>query len=269
MRDGYERHLPRTRAALETNARTGGAARTRSCVRGKASHVALRGVGRSYAPVDRASRPAFMATSPRDRGRCWSWSSRRRSIPRLPTVCGRAPIPPDSKRVRARAERRSTLIAPLDAGGNRPKRKPFSRRIAIASLCCRSICTKTRTPAGFYCYEYGGGDIGRAVVAALDAAAFRSIPSKRRSTRRARSTKQLRTRARPYYGRPLCRGAGVGRPLVFAGARAQRGAARLTYETPSRAAWESRTAMHRTAVLAAVAAVSQGLGKVTRETTRE
>jgi protein MpaA len=124
--------------------------------------------------------------------------------------------------------------------------------------------------SGFYCYEYGGGDIGRAVVAALDAAAFPIDPLQAtfETAGPLDEASCVRERGRisaDHFAEAAALG-GLSYSLALA-----RNAARhaLTYETPSRAAWELRTTMHRTGVLAAIAAVSQGLGQVTRETTRE
>lgn len=92
--------------------------------------------------------------------------------------------------------------------------------------------------SGFYCYEYGGGNIGYGVMAALDDAGYPIDPQRR------------------IAPDPSVEGAMLG-GLSYSLAIA-RNAARhaLTFETPLRASWEARIGMHRKAVLAAISAVS-------------
>ncbi|HEY1977895.1 MAG TPA: succinylglutamate desuccinylase/aspartoacylase family protein [Candidatus Baltobacteraceae bacterium] len=92
--------------------------------------------------------------------------------------------------------------------------------------------------SGFYCYEYGGGKIGLQTVAALSAAGY---------------PLELLHRLTPDPTAEAATLGGLSYSLAIA-----RHAARhaLTFETPSRAAWESRIGMHRTAVLAAISVVS-------------
>ena len=95
---------------------------------------------------------------------------------------------------------------------------------------------------GFYCYEYGGGSIGLDVLAALDEAGYPIDPLGRVTPDSAAEAAML---------------GGLSYSLAVA-----RNAARhtLTFETPLRAPWEDRLAMHRTAVRAAVAAISVASG---------
>lgn len=110
--------------------------------------------------------------------------------------------------------------------------------------------------AGFYCYEYGGGEIGRAVVAALDAAALPIDPltetfhtagplrDEHCARERGRITADHRVEASILGG------------LSYSLAIARRAARyALTFETPSREKWELRLAMVRRAVGTAIAAV--------------
>jgi protein MpaA len=111
---------------------------------------------------------------------------------------------------------------------------------------------------GFYCYEYGGGAIGRAVVAALDAAALPIDPLAATFATAgpldAASCARERGRITANHFAEAALLGGLSYSLVIA-----RNAARhaLTFETPSRVAWETRLATHRVAVRAAIASVSQ------------
>lgn len=111
--------------------------------------------------------------------------------------------------------------------------------------------------AGFYCYEYGGGTIGRAVVAALDARGF-PIDSLNPTFDLAGPLDDrhcLRERGR-VVADWVAEGAllrGLSYSLALARAPALHA---LTFETPSAASWQQRLAMHRTAVLAAIDALA-------------
>jgi protein MpaA len=111
--------------------------------------------------------------------------------------------------------------------------------------------------AGFYCYEYGGGEIGRAVIEALDEAALSVDPlaesfATMGPLNDANCARERGRIAADHLAEAAVLG-GLSYSLLIA-----RNAARhaLTFETPSRAAWEVRTAMHRIAACAAVAALS-------------
>jgi len=108
---------------------------------------------------------------------------------------------------------------------------------------------------GFYCYEYGGGDVGRAAIDALDragmpidplAATFQAAgPLSDEDCRRERGriVADAAVEARRLDG------------ISYTMAIARRGArCALTFESPAGAAWESRLAMHAVAVRAAIAA---------------
>jgi murein peptide amidase A len=108
--------------------------------------------------------------------------------------------------------------------------------------------------AGFYCYEYGGGEIGRAAIAALDAAELPVDPLAETFDRAGPldATASTRERGRitaDHRSEAIVLG-GLSYSLALA-----RNAARhaLTFETPSRLAWEARLKMHRIAVSAAIA----------------
>ena len=114
---------------------------------------------------------------------------------------------------------------------------------------------------GFYCYEYGVGDIGRAVVAAVAAAGYPIQPVGHdydlgfALPAGAVTYEPGIVRPDPHVeGETL---GGLSYALLLT-----RGAARrvLTFETPARLAWETRIAMHRTAVSAALTALSQASG---------
>jgi predicted deacylase len=90
---------------------------------------------------------------------------------------------------------------------------------------------------GFYCYEYGGGAIGTAVLRALEAAGF-AIDSLGRLT--------------PDHVVEATSLGGLSYTLALARHAAK---AALTFETPLQAPHEVRIGMHRTAVRAAIAAV--------------
>ncbi|MBV8283588.1 MAG: succinylglutamate desuccinylase/aspartoacylase family protein [Candidatus Eremiobacteraeota bacterium] len=111
--------------------------------------------------------------------------------------------------------------------------------------------------AGFYCYEYGGGAIGVAAIAALDAAGYAIDPLETTfdAAGPLDDARCLRERGRIVADR-VAEGALLG-GLSYSLA-VVRHAARvaLTFETPSRAPWEVRMAMHRTAVCAAIGAAS-------------
>lgn len=91
---------------------------------------------------------------------------------------------------------------------------------------------------GFYCYEYGGGRIGLHAVAAVAAAGY---------------PLELLQHITPDPGEEAAELGGLSYSMAIA--RHAAGHA-LTFETPSRAAWDARIAMHRTAVSAAISVAS-------------
>lgn len=96
---------------------------------------------------------------------------------------------------------------------------------------------------GFYCYEYGGADLGRSVVAALASKGFPIDPLECMTPDGAQEAVAL---------------GGFSYSLALARNGARRA---LTFETPSSAAWETRIAMH-------AAAVSYALGSLLEESAR-
>lgn len=143
-------------------------------------------------------------------------------------------------------------------GGQSPEARAIvtanrDRRFAL-SLDLHEDCDAE----GFYCYDYTDGSFGAAVAAGVSGGGHR-----------------LQSFAGGYdLGFALPAGAvtyepGIVRPqaraeeealgaLTYTLSLARRAAARaLTFETPSAERWETRLAMHRNAVVAAVAALSQ------------
>lgn len=110
---------------------------------------------------------------------------------------------------------------------------------------------------GFYCYEYGGGEIGNAVIAALERANMPIDPLETTFDLAGPLEDADCTRERGRVVSDHLREAALLGGLSYTLAIA-RHAARyaLTFETPSRAASEQRLAMHKTAVRAALAALS-------------
>jgi murein peptide amidase A len=107
--------------------------------------------------------------------------------------------------------------------------------------------------AGFYCYEYGGGAVGRRVIAALDARGLQIEPLDATVHLAGPLDDARYTRER---GRVISDPSGEAALLggLSCSLALARGAARyaLTLETPSAASWEDRVAMQQAAVLAAV-----------------
>jgi predicted deacylase len=110
---------------------------------------------------------------------------------------------------------------------------------------------------GFYCYEYGEGEIGSAVVAALDAAGAPIDPLEETlelaGPLRDEHCRRERGRIVPD---PAAEAALVG-GLSYTMAMARRAARHaLTFETPATAPWQLRIRTHVAAVRAAIAAAS-------------
>jgi murein peptide amidase A len=108
---------------------------------------------------------------------------------------------------------------------------------------------------GFYCYEYGGGEIGRCVIAALDDAGFPIEPLDGALVLAGPTDDEHYhcERGRVVADALAEAGAIAGVSYTMALAAAARHA--LTFETPSKYAWHRRLAMQRAAVLAAIAAL--------------
>lgn len=110
--------------------------------------------------------------------------------------------------------------------------------------------------AGFYCYEYGGGEIGRSVIAALEAERFAIDPLEVTFGLAGPLDDAHCIREWGRIVADAAREAGLLGGLSYSLALARHGARHaLTFETPSSALWETRRAMHATAVLAAIAGV--------------
>jgi predicted deacylase len=140
-------------------------------------------------------------------------------------------------------------------GGSSPEARAIvmsnrDRKFAL-SIDLHEDCDST----GFYCYDYTGGALGAAIRSALD--------------ERSLSTEEMHAGydlgytlpegARFERGGVLVDPAAEARALgafTYTLLQARRAAARaLTLETPLQAPWDARLAMHRAAVLAAIAAL--------------
>lgn len=108
---------------------------------------------------------------------------------------------------------------------------------------------------GFYCYEYGGGEIGRCVIAMLDDAGFPIEPLDGALVLAGPADDEHYRceRGRAVVDAVAEAGAIAGVSYTMALAAAARHA--LTFETPSNYAWQRRLAMQRAAVLAAIGAL--------------
>jgi hypothetical protein len=155
-------------------------------------------------------------------------------------------------------------------GGRSPEAKAIltanrNRKFAL-SLDLHEDCDAT----GFYCYEYGGGEIGRAVVAAVDQAGLPVDPLEATFATLGPLDESRSTRERGRIASGHFAEAAVLGELSYSLAIARHAARHaLTFESPTQASWESRLATHRTAVRAAIAAVLHDERKVTGEATRE
>jgi murein peptide amidase A len=112
--------------------------------------------------------------------------------------------------------------------------------------------------AGFYCYEYGTGDIGRAVVDAVRSAGFPIQDLAQCDLGMTLECSALDdgvVRASPQAEIAVL--GGLSYSLLVARHAAQRA---LTFETPAALAWDDRIAIHRIAVKAALAQLSKQQG---------
>ena len=141
------------------------------------------------------------------------------------------------------------------SGGRSPEARAILTanrdRQFVLSLDLHEDCDAT----GFYCYEYGGGDIGRAVVAALEGEGFAIDPLAETLDLAGPITEEhcLRERGR-IVPDASAESALIG-GLSYSMAMAKRAARHaLTFETPLAAEWDSRIAAHVAAVRAAIAA---------------
>ncbi len=127
------------------------------------------------------------------------------------------------------------------------------RKFAL-SLDLHEDCDAT----GFYCYEYGGGRLGRRVIAALDAHGFAIDPLESTfdlaGPLRDAHCRRERGRVVPDSLQEALSLGGLSYSLATAAGSARQA---LTFETPSASAWAVRGAMHQTAVRAAIAALAE------------
>jgi murein peptide amidase A len=109
---------------------------------------------------------------------------------------------------------------------------------------------------GFYCYEYGGGEIGRAVVATLESQGFPIDPLEVTFGLAGPLDDAHCVREWGRIVADAAREAGLLGGLSSSLALARTGARHaLTFETPAGIPWDTRRAMHRVAVRTAIAAV--------------
>jgi murein peptide amidase A len=115
-----------------------------------------------------------------------------------------------------------------------------------------------RDAVGFYCYEYGGGEVGRRVIAALEVAGFVIDPLEATFDLAGPldDAHCLRERGR-VVADALYEGAMLGGLSYSMAISREAARSALTFETPSAAPRRTRLAMHRTAVLAAIASVAE------------
>jgi murein peptide amidase A len=111
--------------------------------------------------------------------------------------------------------------------------------------------------SGFYCYEYGGGQVGRAIVDALEHAGLAVDPLEATFDLAGPldDARCVRERGR-IEADPRSEAASLGALSysLFIVRHAARYA--LTFETPANQAWETRLSMHETALRTAIACVS-------------
>ncbi len=106
---------------------------------------------------------------------------------------------------------------------------------------------------GFYCYEYGGAQLGRRVIAALEARGFPIDPLEITFGLAGPLDGARCRRERGRIVADALEEAALIGGLSYTLAIARSARYALTFETPSPAAWRLRVAMHRTAVPAAIA----------------
>jgi murein peptide amidase A len=120
-----------------------------------------------------------------------------------------------------------------------------------------------RDAAGFYCYEYGGGELGRRVIAALQSGKF-PIDSLEVTfglagpLDDAHCVREAGRVIADALKEAILLG-GLSYSLALARGRARHA---LTFETPISLPWEERLEMHRFAVTNAIAAVVEESGNM-------
>jgi hypothetical protein len=109
---------------------------------------------------------------------------------------------------------------------------------------------------GFYCYEYGGGNLGRSAVAAVEAKGFPIDPLEATFDLAGPLDDAHCVREPGRVVADAVQEALVLRGLSYSLALARNGARALTFETPLALAWKTRIAMHATAVVSALDALT-------------
>jgi len=125
-------------------------------------------------------------------------------------------------------------------GGGSPEAKAMLAANRDRAFLLSLDLHEDRDASGFYCYEYGDGEIGRPVLDALGRAGFPLDPLED-GWIRADAREEARRLGSLSYTLAIAR-------------RAARYA--LTFETPSTAAWDARLAMHSLAVRAALSSAA-------------
>ena len=107
---------------------------------------------------------------------------------------------------------------------------------------------------GFYCYEYGAGDVGRSIIDAVAAAGY-PIQDLHQCDLGGPLTDVMLDKGvvRPPAALEIESIGGLSYTLSIVRHAAKRG---LTFETPVRLPWDDRIAIHRIAVKAAIATLS-------------
>ncbi|MHB8146209.1 MAG: M14 family metallopeptidase [Vulcanimicrobiaceae bacterium] len=114
---------------------------------------------------------------------------------------------------------------------------------------------------GFYCYEYGGGTLGRAAVAAVASAGYPVEPLKALDLGIPLAESSI-VRERGRITADHRAEAGLVGGLTYSLLLARRAAVRvLTHETPGGHPWETRVSMHEVALTAVIASLSQSFHK--------
>jgi hypothetical protein len=149
-------------------------------------------------------------------------------------------------------------------GGGSPEAKAILTANRDYAFALSIDLHEDRDASGFYCYEYGGGELGRAAIRALDGAGLPVDPMEATFDLAGPLDASACERER---GRVVADGAleaaaigGFSYSMLLA-RRAARHA--LTFETPAGMPWEVRLEMHQRAMAAAIGALSDVPVKVT------
>jgi len=108
---------------------------------------------------------------------------------------------------------------------------------------------------GFYCYDYAGGHLGRSAVASVEAKGFPVDPLEATFDLTGPLDDAHCVRERGRVVADAAQEALALGGLSYSLALARNGVRALTFETPSASAWETRIAMHSTAVVSALNAL--------------